>query len=680
MYFFLISSIIILGIQIIKCFFTLRNEKNEIRKDIFDLLVILGVSIGIFYISYTLVVANNNRLQDLSRSSLVVLLYVEVLYLFKRIVKKISVLEQVRFLKQGTLRDVACEHKFKLMLAPICYFSYVILVSGIFEVYFTNISEWDFSIKAFLQPACIVFGLSIICFLVLSLFIKECLFYRFFMFLCMTLIMSYVQANFLNGRIFLKGNYLQSSWFTIIFNTMFWIIGITYSMFTNITRRKVKVVQYVVLFLLLIQIPVLPILVLKNRMNPTRIEYELDGSEQFEIGSEENVVVFILDAFYSGYFDYFCSNNPEYAEIFSDFIYFDNANSRACSTAFSMPSILTAKDIDYTVPLQESNANNWKSDTATFFYNTMHDNGYTVNLYTDGAIYSGGAENMIGKIDNIKKADFLYNSTSWEAYKGLLKLSLFKVAPFSLKNLLCISDSSELNVGLDNEELINIVDMQEAPGERIAFYNNEYFHLLNNGLHTEKYKKCLVVQHLFGMHEAFEPLSTIDYPEHIQDDGGKALIGCLTIIDQYMNELKKNGIYDTTTIIITADHGLASFNANSPIMFIKPPHRRAEGLEISNAPVDVQMDILPTVLDCLNQDIPSYYEGLSMLNIDENMERARITRAFEYSDRFPKAKKCNGMGDSIINYYQEYIYVGDIKDYDFDKCEYQEYPIVDYWW
>ena len=44
--------------------------------------------------------------------------------------------------------------------------------------------------------------------------------------------------------------------------------------------------------------------------------------------------------------------------------------------------------------------------------------------------------------------------------------------------------------------------------------------------------------------------------------------GALYIVEEYINQLKKSGIYDKTTIIIIADHGSVNLEQN-PLFLIK---------------------------------------------------------------------------------------------------------------
>ena len=132
--------------------------------------------------------------------------------------------------------------------------------------------------------------------------------------------------------------------------------------------------------------------------------------------------------------------------------------------------------------------------------------------------------------------------------------------------------------------------------------------------------------------------------------------GCMKILFQYIERLKQLGIYDNTTIIITADHGqnylfdeshaksqeeLGLEPTSSPIMFVKEKNAHHEnGLVISNAPVSHE-EVLATVMEAVGGDAQKY--GRTFKEIGEDEERERV---FIYG-RYPDLEflKCTIQGD-----------------------------------
>lgn len=87
--------------------------------------------------------------------------------------------------------------------------------------------------------------------------------------------------------------------------------------------------------------------------------------------------------------------------------------------------------------------------------------------------------------------------------------------------------------------------------------------------------------------------------------------------------LKKAGIYDNTTIIFTADHGLAV--KPNPCLLIKPANAHGE-LAISDVPVSMIEDYLPTLTYFITGEKDA---GDTIYDLKSGMERDR--KFYEYS-------------------------------------------------
>ena len=103
-------------------------------------------------------------------------------------------------------------------------------------------------------------------------------------------------------------------------------------------------------------------------------------------------------------------------------------------------------------------------------------------------------------------------------------------------------------------------------------------------------------------------------------------IGALRIVATYIQYLKDVGVYDNTTIIVTADHGYWTITldpieeTSTPIMFVKP----AQSAELDELPMVNDMtpvshlDLQATILDAMGADASEWQAyGYSMLSPDE---------------------------------------------------------------
>jgi membrane-anchored protein YejM (alkaline phosphatase superfamily) len=131
-------------------------------------------------------------------------------------------------------------------------------------------------------------------------------------------------------------------------------------------------------------------------------------------------------------------------------------------------------------------------------------------------------------------------------------------------------------------------------------------------------------------------------------------IGCLKIVSEYLEQMKELGIYDSATIIITADHGQASLlnsdkdsgkpdDISSPLFLVKLPYAESETMSVCNAPVS-QQELMPTIMASIGVDKSEYGSGRCFDEIGENESRER------------------NCVDIWSNYVIQYTINGDVRD------------------
>lgn len=692
-------SLLLFFVQII--LYILEN-KREIRNRKFGTITLASgvVSASVNVVLYEMRVINRSYVNDAFRSLSVFLIILELLLLvysfyyfniskFQLIKRWGNLLLGKRLCSENSntiIEKKRVDKSYKWFIISFITIAYMIFVLGVIEPYYTNMEEWRFAIQSLVIPMIVVSGIVVFLGTAVSILLSKKYRNRVTIFLTVFILLFYAQKVFFNGRIILAGNYLESGWCSIIINVIIWFSTIGYALLCVVDEKKERICHFIVIFILVIQLPVLPYLIFKGEIASKEVitSYEIDGADQFQIGNEENIIVFIMDRYYSGFFNEYLYNNPDSAVELSDFIYFENMSSRTSATAFSMPYLLTACDTDFSIPLPDSNKNAWNSETANYFYSKFHDNGYNIGLYTDSAIYSGGAENMLGKIDNIKSAEAIFSDVSFGAYLGMLRISFFNVSPLALKNIFCVLDEGEINssVNIIDEVSLseNIDELSNLASQRgICFYNNDYYDGLKDGLRIGKYSKRLIFQHIFGAHDPFEIIDESAFNSNADSDEAKAVEGCMLIFGEYINQLKELGVYDSSTIILTADHGLGTLNDNSPVMLIKPACWQNDCMIASSVPGDLQVDLLPTILCCGGYDVPSNFEGVPLFLI-EDMNRVRITRTGGYSPEYKEAMKVNGMGYAQANVIYEYEFTGRMDEYQFVGAPYTAKQVTSYWW
>jgi hypothetical protein len=132
----------------------------------------------------------------------------------------------------------------------------------------------------------------------------------------------------------------------------------------------------------------------------------------------------------------------------------------------------------------------------------------------------------------------------------------------------------------------------------------------------------------------------------------QALRGDIKVISAYLKELKDKGVYDDTTVIVTADHGHVAANFSMPqtcIMLVKMAGTNSEEpVRVSAAPV-CHEDLFATVIKGLGGDYSSY--GKAIDEISETEERVR----YHYNTVIDMEKN----QEILLN---EYEITGDARD------------------
>lgn len=567
---------------------------------------------------------------------------------------------------------------------PVVSLVFMYFVFGTYELYFSNMAELKF-IFADICPVSILFLLASIgiAFLIAFIIRGKNLDYLSII-LSSVALLSYIQYAFLNGNTFIQGEALSIPLWLMHTSLLVWII--VPAVFCIIYKKKnnklfIKIASGVAAALIVIQGAALPVLLingLSEKQTRSHSGYHLDGSKQFEVSSEGNVIVFIMDTFYTGYFEDYLENNPDAYNRYSDFIFYDNIVAEATGTTHSMPYMLTTKPVDFTMPFIESNKNAWNSDEANYFYSSMQNEGYSLRLYSDSDIYCGGAENMIGKIENITSHEFTYQTEKLPTFLSLSSLSLYRYSPYILKELFYISDVKYINEFTKSDSIFTL-DSEDHRGttktssERgVAFYNDDYYAGITNGLSFTDEKLC-IFNHIQGIHEPY-------YNERGEvETFSEATTGCMRIFDDYINQLKEAGVYDNSTIILTADHGISiGYLDSSAIMLVKPAGRKGDKLVVDSSPGVLQADLIPTILDC--SGIAHENLGYSLLDLDENTKRTRKIRVLKFDNQFPRVPKCNTYGYSVVNCYYDYEFDCHWKDISDDEAPSNIQPVTDYWW
>lgn len=550
-----------------------------------------------------------------------------------------------------TKRSIKYRQKLIVSLLLVALIVITYIIRKPLEIYVGNANEFLFVLSDFL-PYLVLIALGIFVITgVLSVFLSDAIFTLVSVLLLWFGVASWMQDLFLNKKLSevdggpmdwdslgsLPNNNLLI-WLVLLFVAILLCIILKqkWFSFTKLLAGGLCLVQLVAIGTVFINMP--------EQKKP---ELVLSGDEQMYLASEENVIVFIMDSISPHVTSTVLHQYPEASSIIKDFVYYNNACCDYYRTFPSLTHILTGNEFDFGNELFEPYAEDWQkesweSERCKLFYQKLKDNGYSCRYYEDisNIRYTiGSTENLYGKFNNIQEAE-MHTDTCLLLQK-LLKLSAYCCLPYTVKPQFEVLTSEFSGVVSPEDMHMPISD------------NAEYYKRLTQERLSVNYdeKKLFVVNYLFGVHPPAQLTAEATFVE--QSTGEETMRGLFTILEEYFDQLKSLGLYDSSTIIIMGDHGNTTPEGFSSDFFIKRAGDNRDLMEINSAPVDYN-DFQATILELIGANDGSF--GSSFFDWNAGDERRRIIYIWYADDKKPK------VAGSSWNFYHGYVYYHDAEE------------------
>lgn len=498
---------------------------------------------------------------------------------------------------------------------------FMIFIFGPAEIFFANVSQFEFLFDEFAGYMATIFILSVlisttVC-VVLPDKIRNILICALFAFG----VTGYLQVMFFNKELDLLGvnpNGYQVQTSQWIANLIFWVVifvGIVILLLYNKAIWR-KLIVYVSFFLLSIQVVALvslPMTAPKEAFERPQSDARLLGTEQYTVSANNNVIVLVLDYFSSMYLQQMLEVYPDGADCLKDFTYYSNADCTYYGTYPSLPHMLTGCEVDSDMLNQEWCKSIWENENTVEFYKELKNKNYKANIYTTDAdvlTAGNGTEILYDKISNVTHKSREVKIDTRLLISTLTKMSCYRMAPDVMKALFYTNVS---------EYSLIVEDVEDG----ILQTNSDFYtKLQEKGLTADDSANYFILQHLIGTHE-FNTDENGKYQEKTTVE--QTARGCMTIVEAYLNELKRLGVYDNATIIITADHGGCDKWDLQVVYYVKKPGETHENSPVTNAPIS-HCDLLPTVAQMAGLDYTKYGQSIFDFKQDELRERTMWIR------------------------------------------------------
>ena len=503
---------------------------------------------------------------------------------------------------------------------------YILL--GPIEVFYGSNADFEFELKDFIE---IFLLISVVLLVVLSILIS--IFpQRIFIFILSLItsfsVLSYIQNMFLNkkltGVVGLGLDWSKYKKYTVV-NTIVWVVGITIIM-VCLYKIKLQLKSCVVISIILSLIQLTALVSILVNLSSDRYKvsyYKLSVEDEYTLASDENIIILLLDATGNQLFEEELEKDPGLIAGLEDFTYYTNYDSLYMPTFPAVTHLWTNEYVDNSMTSQEYAYKAWHSDRCESFFDEIHNNGYRIHFYVNSQReLFRNVENLSGKADNVIIQEPTIDRK--KLFVMLEKYSIYRYAPY------CAKPYFEVNP----EHFRGVVLYDEANeiAEKCALYNEK---LKDEGLKISKeYDKAVIYHHFDGVHGPTCIDKDGNYvPGEIttRDSQRIAVKGNMVFIRNYLNELKRLGLYDNSTIIITADHGnVLNKEDMQCIFFIKTKGERHNQLQYNNSPISSQ-DFQATLLYLIGDEKYSDF-GTTIFDWKEGDKRERTSFFRDYGE------------------------------------------------
>lgn len=493
------------------------------------------------------------------------------------------------------------------------------------QLYITNISELWFRIEDVFWPSMVTLLLLWLGFAVLG-FLLYCRKKLFSWYNCLLFglgLALYIQGNILpmdygilNGATVEWGAYQNKA----VMNALLWLVcmALPFALARFLPRWSNAIIRYLCCGLVLIQLITTGTLCVTTDFSKSAAtDVFLSDKGLYEVSSDKNVIVFILDTLDKRFFEEVYDQDSNLVDFMDGFTYFSNMTSAYPNTRPSLPYILTGQHYLNEQPYTDYIVEAWEN--CADYYQTLCDSGFTTSIYTEDYFISGPAkvewvDNAVG--DNVAVSSYIGME------KALLRFTAMRFFPDGLKKY--IWSSTDLFSGLKAIDS----DYKLFSEDTAVFMER----LLETGLTASDQNQYHVI-HLEGAHMPYTLRADCTEDENAQTSAGEETEGCLTMLREYVRQLKELGVYDDTCIIVTGDHGFSDISKTSPVLFVKGMGQSG-AMQIDDRPVSHE-NMMGTVMKEIRATEDARY-GRSVFDVSASETGYRKYYLYTQNDSYDR--------------------------------------------
>lgn len=490
---------------------------------------------------------------------------------------------------------------------------FMIFIFESITTYAASTDDFWFGFNLLLKANFLYLFIALICSSLFTLFVifinkfvkKDIIYNLYVLFLIITLVVSYIHGNYftsklpvLDGAPIVWSDYKVQGIISILIILL--VIALFVFVYKKYNKQFYKITTYVSLAIFAMLFTSLVTTLLTNKQIYIPKEIYSSTKDVNKLSDDKNFLILLVDMVDSKTFEKTLKKDGR-GDMLKDFTYFPDTLSAYGYTRESIPYIFSGDFYSGKNSMEE-----WTNEAYnnSKLINMLNENDYTVNIY-DHALNWNDKSSL--KINNILTMDSKLDKISY--FKNEMKYVLYKYLPYPLKKY--------SKVEWLNYELCRI---EKKDAEKAYISDNKFVYdtLGKKEIQKDKYFQFL---HIDGAHYPWDMDKTLTKIGRTTYD--VKMGSAITVIEKYLDEIKKSGQYDNSVIIIMADHGHNVYDNPSgvgrqnPILYIKGINEKHDKMQKSNKKVSFS-----DLNDSIYEDLLNGKKSDELLkDVDDNRKR-----------------------------------------------------------
>ena len=402
-------------------------------------------------------------------------------------------------------------------------------------------------------------------------------------------LLFYLQGNYLcMGNEVLFGN--MPVWNEMLgsagINLLIWMAVLLISAIAILLKPKVvmRAMSALCALVLVMEGTALVVSISRHRPSEELGSVYCSVADRFTYSQNGDVLVYMMDTLDSRLMDRIWDEDPDFVSELDGFTYYRNTSSSYCMTHPSFVSMLTGELCRNEEPFFIYSHNAFAKSR---FFPTLLENGMTINVYAaPQKVFSTAQMEQVSNL-RVRESEVL----SYPEFAGnMMKMIAYRYAPQLMQPFVFDQYDKAFSVCQKYSD-----DLEpEMQKDDIAFFGafKDSDVQIDN---SRRFFKYYVMQ---GAHSPFLMNRHAEWVQYNSSEQYEQTLGAFTILETMFEELKRQGVYDSSTIIILGDHGINDEDGRicNPAFLVKYPNETTDGeLQISDAPIEL-LDLRATVL------------------------------------------------------------------------------------